>query len=568
MSGANNDVMVILPGVVVAATALVVFMADTLVGGRKWVLPWIAAAGLIVAAGVATAQWIDVGAIGSVWDFVSGAGSGLFGGGTAESGFASMVALDKFAYYCMLLFCVIGVLTIMLSDAYMKKRRDAMGEFYGLLLLVITGMIAMAISIDVIALFVAFELMSLPAYVLAGFLRGDERSGEAAIKYFINGAFSSAILLFGLALLYAATGQTNYASIAAGLNNLGADGQSGLVVVALVLVAVGFGFKIAAVPFHWWAPDVYEGAPTPVTAFMSVGIKAGAFVGFLKLLTVAAISVPEVWTATLTILAVLTMIVGNVLALPQRNLKRMLAYSSIAHAGYILLGLIAAGAADVSVGASGERVLDTSGSSAVLFYLGAYALMNIGAFGILVWIRNRRAFRYTLDEVAGLARSMPWTALAMTLFMLSLTGIPPLVGFWGKLYLFTAIVNAGMTWLAVLAVIMSAVSAYYYLRVVWYMYFREAPGAAPAGAGAAEAGAVQAGATVAGVPATVGAAGALETVAGAAAAEATLVADDAGPAVGSAVAVLIASLGVLVLGLYPSPLISAAQGTLRVLLGG
>ncbi|HQG04368.1 MAG TPA: NADH-quinone oxidoreductase subunit N [Thermoleophilia bacterium] len=573
MSGANNDVMVILPGVVVAATALVVFMADTLVGGRKWVLPWIAAAGLIVAAGVATAQWIDVGAIGSVWDFVSGSGSGLFGGGTAESGFASMVALDKFAYYCTLLFCVIGVLTIMLSDAYMKKRRDAMGEFYGLLLLVITGMIGMAISIDVIALFVAFELMSLPTYVLAGFIRGDERSGEAAIKYFINGAFSSAILLFGLALLYAATGQTNYASIAAGLNNLGADAQSGLVIVALVLVAVGFGFKIAAVPFHWWAPDVYEGAPTPVTAFMSVGIKAGAFVGFLKLFTVAVISAPEVWTAILTILAVLTMIVGNALALPQRNLKRMLAYSSIAHAGYILLGLIAVGAGNVSVGASGERVLDTSGSSAVLFYLGAYAFMNIGAFGILVWIRNRRAFRYTLDEVAGLARSMPWTAIAMTLFMLSLTGIPPLVGFWGKLYLFTAIVNAGMTWLAVLAVIMSAVSAYYYLRVVWYMYFREAPGVAPAGAGAAEAGAVQAGAveagaTVAGAPVTVGAAGALETGAGAAAAEATLVADDAGPAVGSAAAVVIASLGVLVLGLYPSPLISAAQGALRVLLGG
>jgi len=553
MSGANNDVMVILPGVVVAATALVVFMADTLVGGRKWVLPWIAAAGLVVAAAVATAQWIDVGAIGSVWDFVSGSGSGLFGGGAAESGFASMVALDKFAYYCTLLFCVIGVLTIMLSDAYMKKRRDAMGEFYGLLLLVITGMIGMAISIDVIALFVAFELMSLPTYVLAGFIRGDERSGEAAIKYFINGAFSSAILLFGLALLYAATGQTNYASIAAGLNNLGADAQSGLVIVALVLVAVGFGFKIAAVPFHWWAPDVYEGAPTPVTAFMSVGIKAGAFVGFLKLFTVAAISAPDVWTAILTILAVLTMIVGNALALPQRNLKRMLAYSSIAHAGYILLGLIAVGAGNASAGATGQRIVDTSGSSAVLFYLGAYAFMNIGAFGILVWIRNRRAFRYTLDEVAGLARSMPWTAIAMTLFMLSLTGIPPLVGFWGKLYLFTAIVQAGMTWLAVLAVIMSAVSAYYYLRVVWYMYFREAPGVAPAEAGALETGAGT---------------GSLETGAGAAAADATLVADDAGPAVGSAVAVLIASLGVLVLGLYPSPLISAAQGALRVLLGG
>ncbi len=535
MGDANNSVLVILPGVVVAATALLVFLADTLVGARKWVLPWVASAGLVAAAAVATAQWVDLDATRSFWDFVSGAGSTLFGGGEAQSGFASMVALDKFAYYCTLLFCLIGVLTIMLSDAYMKKRRDAMGEFYGLLLLIITGMIGMAIATDIIALFVAFELMSLPTYVLAGFLRGNERSGEAAIKYFVNGAFSSAILVFGLALLYAASGQTNYASIAAALGGLGADAESGLVVVALVLVAVGFGFKIAAVPFHSWAPDVYQGAPTPVTAFMSVGIKAGAFVGFLKLFTVAAVSVLDVWTAALTVLAVITMIVGNALALPQRDLKRMLAYSSIAHAGYLLLGLIATGAGDTSVDAAGQIILDTDGSSAVLFYLGAYTFMNIGAFGILVWIRNRRPFAYGLDEIAGLARSMPWTAIAMALFMVSLTGIPPLVGFWGKFYLFTAIVDAGMTWLAIVAVIMSAVSAYYYLRVVWYMYFREAP------EGVAEAGVAEG---------------------------AALVADDAGPALGSAAAVLFAALGVVALGLYPSPLISAAQGALRVLIGG
>ena len=515
MAGANNSVLLILPGVVVAVTALIIFLADTLVGRRKGILAWIAAAGLVAAAAVATGQWLSVGGAGTWWDFFSGAGSKLFAGREPESGFASMVALDKYAYYCTMLFCLIGVLTVMLSDAYMKKRRDAMGEFYGLLLLIITGMIGMAISIDVIALFVAFELMSLPTYVLAGFLRGDERSGEAAVKYFVNGAFSSAILLFGLTLLYAASGQTNYASIAASISNLGADAESGVTVVSLVLIAVGFGFKIAAVPFHGWAPDVYEGAPTPVTAFMSVGIKAGAFVGFLKLFTVAAVGLGDIWTAALTVLAVLTMIVGNAMALPQRNLKRMLAYSSIAHAGYLLLGLIATG-----------RSLDTSGSSAVLFYLGAYTFMNIGAFGILVWIRNRRRFGYTLDEVAGLGRTMPWAAIAMTLFMVSLTGIPPLVGFWGKFYLFTAIVDAGLTWLAIVAVIMSAVSAYYYLRVVWYMYFREAPEGA------------------------------------------VVEADDAGPALGAAAAVTFAALGVLALGLYPSPLISAAQGALRVLVGG
>jgi NADH-quinone oxidoreductase subunit N len=509
----NNTITVILPGIVLAAAALLVFLVDMFVR-RKEILAWVAATGLVTAAAVAVGQWVRIDGA-SLVDFINGRGSSLFSGRDAESGFGAMVALDKYALFCTLLFCVIGVLTIMLADAYMKKRREAMGEFYGLLLLVIAGMYGMAVSVDVIAFFVAFELMSLPTYVLAGFLRGDERSGEASVKYFVNGAFASAILLFGLALLYAATGQTNYASIAASLSNLGPDAVSGLTVVAMVLIVVGFGFKVSAVPFHSWAPDVYEGAPTPVTAFMSVGVKAGAFVGFLKLFTVAAVETADIWTAALTLLAVLTMVVGNLLALPQRNLKRMLAYSSVAHAGYLLLGLIAAG-----------RSGDSAGSSAVLFYLGAYAFMNIGAFGVLVWIRDRRRFSYTLDEMAGLGRTMPWAAIAMTLFMVSLTGIPPTVGFWGKFYLFSAVVDADLTWLAIVAVVMSSVSAYYYLRVVWYMYFREAPEGA------------------------------------------VVEADEAGPALGAGAAVALAALGVLLLGLYPSPLISAAQGALRVILGG
>jgi NADH-quinone oxidoreductase subunit N len=513
MPDMNNTVSIILPGAVVAGAALLVFLVDMIVS-RKEVLAWIAAAGLVAAAAVATGQWLDLDG-GSLADFLNGRGSALFAGRGPESGFGAMVRLDKYAFFATLLFCGVGVLTIMLSDAYMKKRREAMGEFYGLLLLIIAGMIGMAVSIDVIALFVAFELMSLPTYVLAGFLRGDEHSGEAAIKYFVNGAFAAAVLLFGLALLYAATGQTNYASIAASLGNLGPDAISGLTVVAMVFVVVGFGFKVSAVPFHGWAPDVYEGAPTPVTAFMSVGVKAGAFIGFLKLFTLATPDLGDIWTAALMVLAVLTMVVGNALALPQRNLKRMLAYSSIAHAGYLLLGLIAAGVSGAS-----------AGSSAVLFYLGAYSFMNLGAFGVLIWIRDRRRFRYGLDEMAGLGRSMPWAAIAMTLFMVSLTGIPPTIGFWGKFYLFTAVVDADLTWLAIVAVIMSSVSAYYYLRVVWYMYFREAPE------------------------------------------DATVEADEAGPALGAGAAVALAALGVIALGLYPSPLISAAQGALRLLLGG
>ena len=326
-------------------------------------------------------------------------------------------------------------------------------------------MIGMAISTDIIAFFVSFELMSLPTYVLAGYIWRDEKSSEASLKYFVTGAFSSAILAFGLALLYAATGATSYAGIAAGLDGLASSGVAagGFLVVAFVLVVTGFGFKVSAVPFHSWAPDVYEGAPTPVTAFMATAVKAAAFIGFAKLFIMAAGGNWADWGHVMIVLAVLTMVVGNVLALPQRNLKRMLAYSSIAHAGYLTLGLIAAGK-------SGDNL----GVSAILFYLVAYALMNLGAFGVLIWIRARRKYDYSLDGLAGLGRTLPWPAILLALFMVSLTGIPPTVGFWGKFYLFTAVIQADLTWLAIIAVVMSAVSAFYYLRVVWYLYFREA----------------------------------------------------------------------------------------------
>jgi NADH-quinone oxidoreductase subunit N len=301
-----------------------------------------------------------------------------------------------------------------------------------------------------------------------------------------------------------------------------------------VLVIAGFGFKVSAVPFHAWAPDVYEGAPTPVTAFMSVGVKAGAFAGFLKLFVVAAAPQWHTWADVLIVVAVLTMVVGNVLALPQRNLKRLLAYSSIAHAGYLLLGLIAAGRSGTS-----------DGSSAVLVYLGAYTFMNLGAFGMLVYLRNRSAFGYTLEEVGGLGRSRPMAALGLSLFMLSLTGIPPTAGFWGKFYLFTAVVDAHLTWLAVVAVLMSTVSAFYYLRVVWYMYFREA--AAQAGQEGAEA-----------------TGGSLPIVAGAPDGGALAGASE----MGTGVALWIVAAGVLFIGIYPGPLLWAAQGAARLILGG
>jgi NADH-quinone oxidoreductase subunit N len=496
----DNSVTLILPGVVVAGTALLVFIADLFVS-RKGILAWLAAAGLILSAVVALAPWLTL-----------DGGLGLDHGRTSEVGFAGMVIDDKYTLYCVLLFAGIGVLTVLIADAYMRHRRASRGEFYGLLLLIISGMIGMAMSFDIVSFFIAFELMSLPTYVLAGYIWRDERSGEASMKYFVTGAFSSAILAFGLALVYAATGETNYAAIAGKLGELQALDARAFLVVAFVLVVTGFGFKVSAVPFHGWAPDVYEGAPTPVTAFMSVGVKAGAFVGFARFFVQAAAPEWQTWADPMIVLAILTMVVGNALALPQRNLKRMLAYSSIAHAGYLILGLVAAG-----------KLPESDGVSAILFYLAAYASMNLGAFGILVWIRARRSFDYSLDAVSGLARTMPAAAILLTLFMLSLTGIPPTAGFWGKFYLFTAVVDADLTWLAVVAVLMSSVSAFYYLRVVWYLYFREADEARP----------VQ-----------------LEPY---------------GPQFGVGLAMAAAAAGVLVIGLVPGPVLRAAEAAVTAL---
>ena len=499
--GANNSIAVILPGVIVAVAAAVVFVTDLFLT-RKAALAWIAAAGLVAAAAAALGQWVRF------------SGGIVFTGRRPELGFAGMVSLDQYALYAIVLFAVVGVATIMLADAYLARRNASRGEFYGLLLLIITGMIGMVQSSDVIAFFVSFELMSLPTYVLAGYIWRDERSGEASLKYFINGAFSSAILAFGLALVYGATGQTSYAGISLGLRALQGADAHGMLVVGFVLIVTGFGFKISAVPFHNWAPDVYEGAPTPVTAFMSVGVKAAAFVAFAKFFVVAGHLQWQTWVDAMIILAVVTMIVGNALALPQRNLKRMLAYSSIAHAGYLTLGLIAAGKAG-----------NTLGIGAILFYLAMYAFLNLGAFGVLIWIRARRNYGYTLGEMAGLGRTMPWAAGLMALFMVSLTGIPPTAGFWGKFYLFTTVVQAKLTWLAIVAVIMSAVSAYYYLRIVWYMYFREAPE------------------------------------------EQVVEAEPESSQLGVQAAVVVLGLGVIVVGLFPDLLLRAAEGAVR-LLGG
>jgi NADH-quinone oxidoreductase subunit N len=346
----------------------------------------------------------------------------------------------------------------MLSRSYIAKAGIEHGEYYALLLFAIIGMMLMAAAADLVIFFLGFELMSVCFYVLAGFARRRVPSNEAALKYFLLGAFASGFLLYGIALLYGATGTTNIAAIVGQTDRLL---KSPLFTIGLGLLLIGLAFKIAAVPFHMWVPDVYEGAPTTVSAFMSTGGKAAAFSAVLLIFAPKLVDVSVQIQDILAAVAALSMIVGNVIAISQSNVKRMLAYSSIAHAGYILTGVVAA---------------NTYGSNGVLYYLAAYTVMNVGAFGVLSLLETEEGKNLTFDEYVGLSRVRPFVAGLMALFMFSLAGIPPFAGFFGKYYVFAGAVGAGFTWLAIVGVVMSVVSAYYYLRLVVVMYFREPEG--------------------------------------------------------------------------------------------
>lgn len=375
------------------------------------------------------------------------------------------IAVDKYAFFFKLLFLAIAVITMLFSEKYLALKDRLLGDYFALILLATVGMMVMAEAIDLMTFYVGLELMAFSSYLLSGFLRYNLRSVEAALKYFVTGVFASTFMLFGIALLYGISGSTNFDQISNAVRLNGVNDAP--LVAAVILILGGFAFKIAAVPFHNWAPDVYQGAPTPVTAFLSVGPKAAGFAALIKFFTLILEDQPAIWTPLMIAVAIATMLTGATLALVQRDLKRMLAYSSIAHAGYLLLAVIAAGE-----GAS------SFGSASVLFYLAAYAFMNLGAFGILAYLANSSRFGDSLDDIAGLGRHFPWAAGVMTLFMFSLAGIPPTAGFFAKFYLFAAVVDAGLVWLAVVGVLFSLVSAYYYLRVIVYMYMRE-PEAAP-----------------------------------------------------------------------------------------
>jgi NADH-quinone oxidoreductase subunit N len=371
--------------------------------------------------------------------------------------FHGSLAVDDYAVFFEAVIIITTALTVAMSLEYAADAALAGAEYYALVLFAALGMMLMAAAGDLIIIFLGLETMSIAVYALAGFLRRDPRSNEAAIKYFLLGAFSTGFLLYGIALIYGATGTIRLEPIRAALAS--GIGTNPLMLLGLGMMLVGFGFKVAAVPFHMWTPDAYEGAPTPITAFMAVGVKLAAFAGFLRIFMANLGAISTEWTTVLWILAVLTMTAGNVVALVQNNIKRMLAYSAIAHAGYVIVGM----AAGSGHGAGG----------AILYYLLAYAFTNLGAFAVVVALDRGAEAHDEIADYRGLARDHPGLAAAMALCLLSLTGIPPLAGFVAKFYIFAAALNAGLVWLVVIAVLNSVVSAYYYVGVIVAMYMQE-----------------------------------------------------------------------------------------------
>jgi NADH-quinone oxidoreductase subunit N len=441
-----SDFGYLLPEIVLTVGALVLLLADLMVPRDKQsVLAWVSLA--ILAATTA--------ALVPVADAHVQIANGL-------------MSVDRFALFFKVVFLLAAALTILMSIRYLDVEGTRAGEYYFLILCATLGMMFMAGGTDLITLFIGLETMAIAFYILTGFLKPSRRSNEAAVKYFLLGAFSLGILLYGMSLLYGLSGTTNLRSIATALAGQERDPR---LVLAVILVVAGMGFKIAAVPFHMWAPDVYEGAPTPIAAFISVGSSAASFAMLLRIFVeslpamrvsaLGAMAGPAIgWSDLFQVLAIVTMTVGNFAALTQSNLKRMLAYSSIAHAGYLLIGVVAGTA---------------RGYTAMLIYLFVYSFMQLGAFTVLALLRRNDVVGDELKDMNGLFFRQPFAALAMLLFMLSLGGVPPTAGFMGKFWLFGAAIASGYYWLAVIGVLNSAVSLYYYIRIVVFMMLKNEP---------------------------------------------------------------------------------------------
>ncbi|HKS07984.1 MAG TPA: NADH-quinone oxidoreductase subunit N [Pyrinomonadaceae bacterium] len=458
----------IAPEVIVCAAAVIVMLIDAFARPtQRWITGGVSLVGLVIAAAVSICLWAN--------------------GTPSADAFNGMIVLDELRLGFTLIFLLVSALTLLLSIVWAESEQLPAGEFHSLLLFATVGMMLMASGNDLVIIFLGLEILSIATYVLAGFRRTDIRSNESSLKYFILGSFSSAFLLYGIALVYGATsvvdlggggrivpGTTNIAEIASRIS----DAQyPALLYAGAAMMLVGFGFKIATAPFHIWTPDVYEGAPTPVTAFMAAGPKAAGFAAFMRVFifglpfvvstsSATAGSLHQTWVSTLAVMAILTMTLGNVVAIVQTNVKRMLAYSSIAHAGYALVGFVAAGAAT-------DPAKRNAAITAVMFYLLTYAVMNLGAFAVVQIIARSGDRRTSFEDYSGIGFQSPVLAFSLSLFMLSLLGMPLTAGFMGKIMVFGAAIEQGYYVLVVIGVLNTAVSAYYYLRLLIVMFFGE-----------------------------------------------------------------------------------------------
>jgi len=432
------------PELSLAGFAIIVILLDLIIQRKGW-LAVVSIAGIVVSAGFTLAMW----------------------GGSSQAIFNNMLAVDNFALFFKLLFLGIAALVILSSVDYVSKFARFQGEYHALVLLSALGMMLMAATAELISLYIALELTSISLYVLVGFLK-DPKSTEASLKYLLLGAVASAVLLFGMALVFGFTGKTQLGEIAQAIQAMSPQAvlSSPGLILGIVLLIAGFGFKIASVPFHMWVPDVYEGAPTPITAYLSVGSKAAGFAIILRVFF-SAFGLPMWlsldWGLIFAVLSAIGMTLGNVAAIPQTNIKRMLGYSSIAQAGYLMVGLATVG---LSPGA------DVVGRSGILFFLASYSLTNLGAFIAIIAISNKLDSDL-IDDYSGMGKRAPLLALALTLCLISLIGMPPAAGFMAKFYIFSAAVQHNLLWLVVIAVLNSVISAYYYLRVVKVMWLGE-----------------------------------------------------------------------------------------------
>jgi NADH-quinone oxidoreductase subunit N len=444
----GTDYLLALPITLLALFALGILLIDLMLPRElKWANAVTAFIGvLFAAAGVLKIQ---------LWIQASGSAGAL-----GSYGFMRTVLVDRFALYFFYLFLAGTGIAILMSARYLEIENENHGEFYSLMLFSVIGMMCMAAGFDIVLIFIGLELMAISTYVLVGFLRRDRRSNEGALKYLLLGAFSSGIFAYGLSLLYGLTGSTNLAVIEKELAGLMQENpHHPIAIVALLTTAVGLLFKVGAVPFHQWLPDAYEGAPTNVTGFMSVAVKAAGWAMLLRILW-ALLPMRPIYVPLLVFVSIATMTGANFAALTQTNLKRLLAYSSIAHVGYMLLGLVAGTPTQMS----------PDGIKGILIYLLVYTFMNLGAFGVITSLRHRNVIGDEIDEINGLYRRAPTEAVLMLVFLLSLAGIPPLAGFWGKYFIFLSLIESGHYALASLAVIYTVLGAYYYLRIANAMF--------------------------------------------------------------------------------------------------